>query len=87
MDEDLDEVEDGREASIIKSTLSPYVRERIDNLIRVAVSEYRGSLVTYERLLGTVAEISSLLFLLDNLTTREEKGNRAMERIHGKENL
>lgn len=73
-------IEDGRDAVLIKGMISPYIYDRVNLIIRSMVSNYRGGSADYVTLVGSIAEISGLYYLLDNLDAQERRGNVAMER-------
>jgi hypothetical protein len=73
-------MEAGREAAVIEGLVGPYIRDRIETIVKLMVSEYRGGTATYASLLGRTAEISALMGILSDLDSTQAKGDAASER-------
>lgn len=84
-DDDLDAVQDSREAALALSILRPLVSKQIKNITTLLISEYRSGGATLESLIGRTAEMSALTALLENLEVTFRQGERAMERLHAPE--
>jgi hypothetical protein len=77
-------IEDGREATLVRGVVEPWINGYIDDKVTLMVAIYRSGSYTHDDLVGKVAEISALRSLIDSLQSTERRGSIAMEKENAK---
>lgn len=80
LDQRVDKIAKGREASLIAGLLKPLIDKKISENLLLLVTQYRSGDVTYQDMLGRVASISTLMGMMSELEAVHKQGLNALER-------
>jgi hypothetical protein len=81
--DNLEMIHRGDQASMLQVAASNYVHASINAAISALVAHYRGGQLSHDQMLGKIAEISALMYLLDSLQGDIRVGEAARDREYG----
>jgi hypothetical protein len=84
-DKQLDMIAKGRDAVIVAGLMRPFIDLKVEQLIQLAIRDYRNKNLTHDGMIGTIAEISALKGLLTDLERTHKAGVAVMEKEYARE--
>lgn len=83
IDERINRIAKGREATVVSGILKPMVDEQVTKIVGKMLSQYRAGGITHDQLLGWCAEISALDQLMRDLERIHKQGVAALDQERG----
>jgi hypothetical protein len=77
-------MEDGMNAAVIASIVTPYIQDRITSTVSFLTQAYRGQQLTHDIMLGSIAQISALQDIISNLESTQRQSELAAKRELGR---
>ena len=80
LDQRIDKIAKGREASLMAGLLKPLIDRKISENVLGLVAQYRSENLHHDLMIGRVAAISTLMGLMSELEAVHKQGLNALER-------
>ena len=81
--ENINKIERGRAASVALDMVTEFLSEQRTSIIAKLISNYRGSSLTHDQIMGAVGELTALSNLESDLSSAQRQGYTASEMEFG----